>query len=162
MSSFDRVLELVNEKNNVTYPLTEESVTLVDMVVDSQSTHNTRVTMRSIPRQGYTGQVDLFYTRSNLSALGTIELVQEPAFGYEDMLGAINRMKGSQVAPDDFTNTGLPQIDTGIITTLILSAKASSLGWIGNTQIKILIGIPDSAPSFDDFWNNQIGPMFAQ
>jgi hypothetical protein len=162
MSSFDRVIELVNEKNNVTYALSDQTVSLVDMVPDPQSTHNTRVTMRSVPRGGYTGQVDLFYTRANLTALGTLELVQEQPFGFVEMLGIINRMKGSQVGPDDFTNTGLPAIDTGVITLLTLSAKDTSLGWIGNTQVTILIGLPAAAPDFDDFWKTQVGALFAQ
>lgn len=161
MSSFDRILELVNEKNIPTYTLNDTNVQLSNLVVDNpDNTHNTRVTMKSVPGGGYVGEVELFYTRANLSSLGALEFVQEPPFTYDQLLGLIARTKNANMGSDDFTNGTLPAMDTGVVTAFVLSAKSGSLGWLGNTQVKLLTGIPDEAPALYDFLMNNVATLF--
>lgn len=163
MSSFDRVIELVKEKNQPTYPLNPNSVSLNNVVVESSSTHNTRVTMRarSGTGGGYSGQVDLFYTRANLTALGEIAFWREQPYSYEEIFMLINQQKIAQMGPEDFTNDGLPVMENGVVTTFLLSATDGSLGWMGNTQVTLLQGIPATAPELNDFWTNEVGKLFA-
>lgn len=163
MSSFDRILEMVTEKNVPTYPLSDQNVTLNVPTVESASTHNTRVTMRAKAHigDGYTGQVDLFYTRVNLTTLGTLAFWREQPFIYEELFALINQAKVAQMGPEDFTNDGLPVMENGVTYKFILSAKDESLAWLGNTQVTLLQGIPAEAPGLNDFWTNQVAALFA-
>jgi hypothetical protein len=160
MSSFDRIVAMIYEKNRPTYPLVQGVVTIGEQVVEGASTHNTRAVMRAVHGRGYTGQVDLFYTRVNLTALGDLIFVREEQFSYDELLGLINYQKDAQMTADDFTNDGLPLVDNGVITNFILSAKSSSLVWLGNTQVTLLNGIPAEAPGLLDFWNNEAADLF--
>ena len=163
MSSFDRVIEMVYEKNRPTYPLNPNSVSLNDLTVEAAPTHNTRITMVARNRRdgGYSGQVDLFYTRVPLSALGRLAFWREEPYRYEDIFPLINQSKIAQMGPEDFTNEGLPPMERGVPVKFILSARDGSLAWLGNTQVELLIGVPAIAPAFDNFWKKEAGALFA-
>ncbi len=161
MSSFDRIMEMVRAKNIPAYPLVPSEVSLDNPAIDASSTHNTRVTMRAQAGSDYTGQVDLFYTRVSLTLLGVLELVQEQPFTYQDVLGIINQRKVAQMTPDDFTLSDIPVMETGVVTPFTLSAKDSSLVWLGNTQVTLLTGIPNEASGLSTFLNNDAAALFA-
>lgn len=161
MSSTDRILQMVKERNHPTYPLTLDTVALNDLALENNTAYNTRVTMRGKGGlTGYSGQVDLFYTRVSLTAMGTIELVREEQFTFEELLGTVNGIKNAQMTTNDFTNTDLPSIENGVVTTFTLSAQDSSLVWLGNTQVTVLNGIPATAPDLIDFINHHWAPLY--
>lgn len=163
MSSFDRIVEMVNEKNTPTYPINGGTVSLDNLVVENASTHNTRVTMRAKTgiNSGYRGQVDLFYTRVPLANLGLLGFWREQPYTYEEVLQLINRQKIAKMGPDDFTNDGLPLINNGEVVRFTLSARDDSLAWLGNTQITLLSGVPEKAPELNTFWGQELGALFA-
>lgn len=161
MSSFDRLTTMVEEKNHPTYPLTRDSIKYENVTVDPNAQWNTRVTMKAVAGSGYMGQVDLFYTRTNLTALGTLEFSQEAPFSLADMCVAINTAKIAQMTPEDLTNTSVPAMETGVPTSFIISASQNSLVWLGNTQITLLTGIPAKAPELSNFLNNLAAALFA-
>lgn len=160
MTSTTRVLAMVSAVNTPTYPLTTETVALTGLAVENASTHNTRVSMHGLPGRGYTGQVDLFYTRVLLSAMGELAFKQEAPFTYQGVLDLINQTKHAQVSLEDFTNSGLPEVENGTPKAFTLSADPSSFAWLGNTQVTLLAGIPESAPDFVDFINNTAATLF--
>jgi hypothetical protein len=163
MSSTDRILQMVVAKNHPTYPITPDTVALDGMLVDNANDHNTRVTMRSRgPQTGYSGQVDLFYTRVNLTAMGTIQAIQEAPFTIDSLLANINASKNAQMTAEDVTNTILPVTETGVPVTILLSASDDSLAWLGNTQVTILNGIPASAPDLFTFLTQTAASLFPQ
>lgn len=161
MSSFDRLVEMVKKVNTPSYPLTNQSVSFNAPSEDVSSTHNTRVSMQGLPQSFFTGQVDLFYTRVSLTLLGTLELAQEAPFTYAGVLGLINQQKNAQLSLVDFTIDDIPAMETGVITSFTLSATPESLVWLGNTQITLLTGIPNEAPSLLAFLNNDAAALFA-
>ncbi len=161
MSSFERIITMVNGVNVPTYPLTRESVLFIDVVVDPANKWNTRVVMKAAAGSDYTGQVELFYTRANLTELGVLELVSEPAFTLESLCDAINLVKTSQLTPIDLTNTEVPAMDTGIPTTFTISADDQSLVWLSNVQVSVVTGIPKEAHNLANFLNNQAPVLFA-
>lgn len=161
MSSFDRIVEMVNADNAPTYPLTRESVLFIDVVVDPAGQWNTRVTMKAMANSGYTGQVDLFYTRANLTALGTLEFVQEAPFTVESLCSTINAAKAAQMSPEDLTNTSIPAMETGVVTTFTISAAANSLVWLSNAEVSLLTGIPAESHNLSNFLNTTAPALFA-
>lgn len=160
MSSFDRLTEMVEEKNTPTYPLTRDSIRYVGVASDPSNQWNTRVTMQARPGSGYVGSVQLFYTRANLTALGTLEFSQEAPFTIAQLCEMINAEKASQMTAEDLSNTYIPQMETGVVTTLILGAAEDSLVWLGNTQVSLLTGIPAKAPDLSNFLNNVASGLF--
>lgn len=163
MSSTDRILQMVTERNHPTYPLTQDRVGLGGMLVENANDHNTRVTMRAKGgTTGYSGEVDLFYTRVGLSALGTVEVIQEEQFTIDTLLNAINALKIAQMTAEDVTNTEMPATETGVPLSFILSATDSSLAWLGNTQVTVLNGIPASAPALNTFLTQELAHLFPQ
>ncbi len=163
MSSVDRILEMVKERNHPTYPLTPQTVGLDGLTVENNVNYNTQVTMRSLGAStGYTGQVDLFYTRVGLDQLGDISLIQEEKFTLEDLLGSINTLKTAQMTPDDVTNAVMPDTETGVPLTFTLSAADSSLVWLGNVSVTVLNGIPASSPTLYNFLMQQAATLFPQ
>lgn len=161
MASTDRILKMVTERNHPTYPLTTSSVALNNLVIENAAEHNSRVTMRSRGAQtGYTGQVDLFYTRVSLSALGKLEYAQEAPYTLDSLLSVVNAEKSAQITSEDLTNGILPLIPNGVPTQVLLSAANSSLVWLGNVNVTILNGVPAIAPDFYNFWKNEAGPLF--
>ena len=161
MSSFDRITAMVEEKNHPSYPLTRDSIKYVNVVVDPTNQWNTRVTMQSKAGSSYTGQVELLYTRSNLTALGTLEFSQEAPFTIDQLCTAINAAKAAQISAEDLSNTSIPVMDTGVVTTFTISATTGSLVWLGNTQVSLLTGIPAKAPELSNFLNNLAADLFA-
>jgi hypothetical protein len=161
MSSTDRILQMVSERNHPTYPLTQDRVTVGAPLVEQASEYNTRATMRARgTASGYTGQVDLFYTRVSMTALGVVNVWQEAPFTVNDLMSKINIAKNAQMTADDVTNVTIPPIATGEITPVMLSAKDTSLVWLGNTQVNVLYGIPASAPDLFDFLDNHAAGLF--
>ena len=144
MSSFDRIIRMVEKKNTPTFPLTLATVILDGLTVEDSATHNTRVTMRARGvGHGYTGQVDLFYTRVNLSSLGVLSFSQELPFRLTEVLRRINVLTGADIGMEDITNTVDPTTRDGIPTSFILSARSDSLVWLGNVEVMLLTGVPD-------------------
>jgi hypothetical protein len=163
MSSTDRILQMVTERNHPTYPLTQERVGLSGMLVEHANDHNTRVTMRAKGgATGYSGEVDLFYTRVGLSALGVVEVIHEERLTIDTLLAAINVIKNAQMTAEDVTNTTMPDTETGVPLTFTLSATDSSLAWLGNTEVTVLNGIPASAPDLNMFLTQQLAHLFPQ
>jgi len=144
MSSFDRIIRMVQAKNTPTFPLTLATVILDGLTVEDATTHNTRVTMRARGTgHGYTGQVDLFYTRVNMTTLGSLSFSQEFQFTLRDLLKRINAKTGAELGMEDITNTVDPTTPDGVPTSLILSARSDSLVWVGNVEVTLLTGVPD-------------------
>lgn len=163
MASFDRLVTMIHKKNVVTYPLTRENVAFGNPAVDNEAQWNTRLNVHGIANKGYRGQVEVFYTRVSMTAMGRlIELVQEAPWTMDRVLQVINIKKTAQLTTDDLTNPYLPMIQTGEIVSFQMSAAASSLVWLGNTQIRLLHGIPERLDVLDEFLNTKAGLLFAK
>jgi len=161
MSSTDRILQMVTEKNRPTYPLTTERVALSGLLVENANDHNTRLTMRARGNNtGYTGQVDLFYTRVSLTALGALYIAREKPFSLAELLAAINVNKNAQITTEDITNVDVPPTETGVPLAFTLSAQDESMVWLGNTRVNILTGIPAAAPDLFTFLNKEASHLF--
>lgn len=162
MSSFDRVVELINQKNTPPYPLTDQNIAMQNVTVDPEAHWNTRVTIAAAPDHGYLGTVDVFYTRSPLSALGAnIDLVQEAPFTVQNIVDDINTQKTSQLTIDDFDQLTVPTMTTLTPALMQISAAVNSLGWLGNTQVTLVSGMPATQPALHSFLNIDLPAMYA-
>jgi hypothetical protein len=161
MSGFDRLVTMISKKNTLTYPLTRDNVAFGNPAVDNEYEWNTRLNVHGIANKGYRGQVEVFYTRVNMSAMGNvIELMQEDPWTVDSMLAAINRLKTAQITTADLSNAYLPMINSGEVASFQMSASLSSLVWLGNVQIRLLHGIPAKADELADFLNNRAAGLF--
>lgn len=162
MSSFDRLVDMIEEKNDLAIPLTRKNVEFNNLISDVSTEWNSRVTVRGLPEGEYAGHVQVFYTRVNLTVLGTpIELMQEEPFTVESMLQHINTSRDSRLTPVDLTLTEIPAMETGVIRTFTISADRESLAWLGNTRVSLLTGIPAEAKNLAVFLNTTLPGLFA-
>lgn len=161
MSSFDRIVDMINEKNTPAFPLSRANISFDNVTIDPEAKWNTRVTVNSKTSGEYVGSVNIYYTRTNLTELGSlIELSQEEPFSLQTICDVINTLKNCQINPEDLTLTQLPKIDNGVVTTLTFSASSYSLVWLGNTRVSLLSGIPKEAKNLDTFLNVTLPPLF--
>lgn len=162
MSSFDRLVDMIEEKNELAIPLTRNNISFENLTGDVETDWNSRVTVRAIQGQDYAGHVQVYYTRVNLTALGLpLEFMQEAPFTLQSLLDRINETKNAQMTPEDLTIAELPSMETGVVKTFTISASKSSLVWLGNTQVSLLTGIPAEAKGLATFLNVTLPALFA-
>jgi hypothetical protein len=163
MSSFDRIVDMIDEKNVLAFPLTRDNISLENLTSNPEKDWNTRVTVNSKRTGEYVGSVNIYYTRANLTELGSpLQFMQEEPFTLESLCEIINKTKNCQITKEDLTIDTLPDIESGMVVTFTLSASATSLVWLGNTQVNILTGIPSEAKNLDLFLNTTLPALFAK
>lgn len=163
MSSFDRIVDMIDEKNKPVFPLTRTNIAFENVTSDPEEKWNTRVTVSARPTGEYVGSVNIYYTRTNMIELGpTLEYMQEDLFTLQALCDIINKDKNCQMTPEDLTLTELPAMESGVVKTFALSAISTSLVWLGNVQVSLLSGVPNEAKNLATFINVTLPPMFAK
>jgi len=163
MSSFDRIVDMIDEKNTPVFPLTRANIAFENVTSDPEEKWNTRLTVTARPAGEYIGAVNIYYTRTNMIELGpTLEYMQEDPFTLQVLCDIINQDKTCQMTPEDLTLTELPAMENGVVKTFALSAVSTSLVWLGNVQVSLLSGIPKEADNLATFINVTLPPMFAE
>lgn len=162
MSSFDRLVDMIEQKNDLVIPLTRKNISFDNVLSDVSTDWNTRATVRALPEGEYASYVQVYYTRVHLTVLGVpIELMQEAPYTLESMLAQINATRSSQLTAEDLTLTEIPAMETGVVKTFTVSANTESLAWLGNTRISLLTGIPAEARNLATFVNKTLPKLFA-
>jgi hypothetical protein len=149
------LLELINYDNNTN--LTLDMVSLSVPLSVSGGARNTKVTVTAKPGSPYADNQDVFYNRINLSALGTLEFLSELPYDAPGLLAAINAEKGAYLYASDLEEFELsPVIQLGELKTFNLSAKPTSIRWIGTTPLSMVCGLPNNLSDFHVLMNTTL------
>lgn len=143
MNSIDRLFEALNTENPPPFPFAADTITLSAPEAVVGEGYNTKVVVSAMPNSGYYGSVSVYYTRIDLSALGSgLGLESDIPFTEESFLAALNQARQSWVTESDLETVKLPFQQAGVVLTVPLRAKSEAYGWTGENTISIIIGMP--------------------
>lgn len=142
----DSILSYANTLNGTSFKVgdvTFSNPQVVNGTWREQATaKNSAVRLVGVPAKGYQGRQVLLYDRLNVASLANIPgfrvLADQPATVH-DLLENIQLYTGVQFSVDDLEDTPV-FIDTDSKRKAVLTAKTTSLGWIGSLQVEVLQG----------------------
>ena len=142
----DSILSYVNAKNGTSFAVGDVTFSSPQVVTGSwreQATDkNTAVRLVGVDAKGYQGRQIVLYDRLDIAGLAHIPgfrvLAEEPATVH-DLLENIALYTGVRFNADDLEDTAV-FIDTDSKRKAVLSAKPTSLGWIGSLQVEVGLG----------------------
>jgi hypothetical protein len=166
VTATDKILERASaEQVLLPYPLTSANVTLSAPQTVSVGGRDARVTITALTDQGFLGSVEVTYSRLNLatallvvvdSTPETLGLVSEEPFTPQSLVDAINAELGTFLRLFDLETIVIPEMETGIITPITLTARSTSLGWRGTGTVEVATGIPFNAQLFHTLINTAL------
>lgn len=143
MIHFDAIVDLINKNNTLYHPLTVNKLTPSLPQVAVNSTKNTVLTISAVFGSGYTGSVDVYYNRIDLSQLGSaVEVSSEEAFTVDSFLQAMIDKYGLSIVSEDLLPYDVSAIQTLEETTVTLTAHPCSLMWKGTIGVSTAVGLP--------------------
>ncbi len=149
MSIIDQLIALINSANVsehpslLTDPLTIDQVSISNPTPDAGLTWDTKVTVSALPNSEYSGQVDVFYNRIDLSAIGTdLGFMSETPFTADTVVSILNAMGNVALLDTDMGEFTIPNMNVGDIETVVLVANPDSLAWKGTVTVSLLFGLP--------------------
>jgi hypothetical protein len=86
----------------------------------------------------------------------TLGLVSEEPFTPQSLVDAINAELGTFLRLFDLETIVIPEMETGIITPITLTARSTSLGWRGTGTVEVATGIPFNAQLFHTLINTAL------
>lgn len=146
-SSVDSLLGYINEKNPgqvlTAADLTFSAPKLVAGTWREANTQrNTAVRIMGVPSGKYGGRQVITYDRLNLASLASIPGFQVRATSAQtvhDLIPNLRYYNGLRFTTDDLENTPITQDESGK-RIAVLSAKPTSIGWVGNVQLEVKAG----------------------
>ena len=146
LSSYDRLLALINASNPNDVLFDNTNIQFSDPIADNGTGWNTTITVSAIPNSIYEGNVEMHYTRIDISQIGTgLWLFSDIEFTVENIADILNATKNTFLLPEDFGAMNIPSMRTGDIETVTLTTNPKSLGWIGDVDVKLIMGFPGIA-----------------
>ena len=125
---------LLNARVSPSVPFSPQNTELVNVVADSGATWNSRMTLRALPGQGYSGSTPVLYRRIDLAAMGLPEFSLGQVTSHQAMLDALNSRYGSWLTMSDIDVDAIGT-DEGIDQTITMTARPNNFAWIGTVQI---------------------------
>ncbi len=147
------LLELINYDNGTA--ITSDMVTFSEPQPVIEGERNTVITVSAAEGSPFEmGSQDLFYNRIALPALGALAFLSEDLFNAQTLLAAINSEKLAYLYLTDLEDFDLPQeLDVGEIHTFNLTARPSSIRWMGEASIEISVGLPNNIDVLGNLFN---------
>ena len=144
MTTISKLLELVNTGNPLSIPLTSDIVSFSDPVINYGVNWNTQITITANPGYYYTGSVNVFYKRIDLSVLNKISLLSDVPFTPEIIVSILKNIYNADVVINDFIPIDIPNLNNvGDTGTVVIEADSKSIGWNGkNDKVDLLFGLP--------------------
>lgn len=143
MNSIDQLFQALNTENPPPFPFTPESVRISPPEAVEGEGYNTKIIVSALPESGYYGSVPVYYSRIDLTNLGSgLGLESDIPFTKESFLAALNQARQSWVAESELEGLDLPFQQNGVVLTVPLAARSEAYGWTGSNTISILIGMP--------------------
>lgn len=144
----DDLLALINTSNSISPALKLTDITWSNPQVvtgtwrEQTTTKNTAVRVIADPASMFQGNVPQLYDRLQLSALANFAgfriMAPATALKVHDLLRNIEYTTGVRFTTDDLENTDITTEDGKRYA--VLSAKPTSLGWLGNLRMEVLQG----------------------
>lgn len=136
VTSAEKIMTLINSQVvDPPAPITSETVTFENPIADENSEWNTLLTVKAVPEGGYKGEAIVKYKRIDLSELGNpVEIYLSGEVTLENVCIYLNSYLDAEITPDDIIGFISPGEDGGDVP---VSALAESLGWRGNTVLRI-------------------------
>lgn len=113
----------------------------------------------------YSGLVYINYNQFDLSTITTdengIQLMSEAPFTPQSIVEMIAEQYSVPLTLEDLETFTAPSMNVGDITTITLSAQATSLRWTGSVSIALLYGVPENLQSLHQLVANVMpAPMY--
>jgi hypothetical protein len=157
MAIIDQLVALINSANSRRAQLTAEQIVFSNPIPDVGPSWDTKVTVTAVPKSGYIGQVEVFYNRIQLSAMGSgLSLISESPFTIESIASVLSETRNAFLLDTDMQDFVISNMNVGDIRTVILKAKHDSLGWEGSLTITLLFGLPSNIGSLHTLMNNTL------
>lgn len=139
-TSTGKLIETLNELNLPPKTFTEINLELDSpSPIDGEAAGRTRLLVKSVPGRGYYNDVQITYNRINLpdaiTADADIRSIND--FTVDSIIGLINNSFGLFLTADDLDDFTPPTLGQDESTTLIISAKAGSRGFVGSVEITL-------------------------
>lgn len=142
-----KIFDALTAENRPPIPLNDDTVTFsLPVAVDyipgtgDEDYWNTKITVTARPGSGYTGSVDIFYTRLDLKLFDNGSLVfNEYPYTPEALVAVLNRLHQSYLTVDDLETievVSTPKVGSNVFT-LLLRAREDSLAWIGDVTLQV-------------------------
>ena len=145
MINTSTLLGLINQANPSSPVLSLNDVTFGFPQSDIGANYNTKITVSSVPGSGYFGTVDVFYHRIDLTELGQyLKVLSEEPFTSDLIIQSIGRNRVADLDVRDFEALTIPDLQIGDYGTITLTAEPKSLGWVGTTEVSLVLGLPEN------------------
>lgn len=145
MSSVDRMIVILNESQQPPIEFTNINLAFQTPEVDTPpegQDWNTKLVLQGVLGRGYYGTAPVFYRRIPLSQLGSIEVRSDSGFTDAMIIDMINNLLGTSIGYDEIEPMTIPEIAVEESSVITITAKSTSLGWIGDTDITLYHGRP--------------------
>lgn len=140
-TSQEKLLQLLNEKNLPYRPFDPVNLVLDQMgPSDEHENANTKIVATGVPGRGYSGSVEVWYSRLSLIAFEGILIRDENFFTPQTLLDEINKRLEVEIFLDDLEPFTVPQIDDGNPHNVTLVAKPDSGGWLDSCTLQVQKG----------------------
>ncbi|MFL9998855.1 DUF7941 domain-family protein [Paraburkholderia sediminicola] len=138
MDSTERLIELLNSRNEVPLLLTRSAVEFVDVTPVTSGPYNTVATMQPIPGSSWTDSVVVHWNRVDLAKiLDGSGLLSDNDLTPQEVVDKINANWVTWLTLDDLESFSPPDTSDMEIHDLMLKARADSLGWFGTVTMAV-------------------------
>jgi hypothetical protein len=140
MDSKEKLLDLINDLNQPQRELNDINVRFTGIVPADES-GATVLTVAGVPGRGYSGQVDLTYSRLNLTEILDGKTVRTPDPQTPDsFLELVNNAYNLFLTAIDVGEITIPELGEGEYAQLTLEASPDSLGFVGVATVRFEFG----------------------
>lgn len=143
------ILQLVNEANQLRYPLTIDNVSLnLPTVKDKDSPRNTGIVIDAVPDKGYKGKVEVLFDRHDLPVLFeeagmTPSIRSNETITAELIIELLNIKYGFYLEAQDLEEIKIPEFEELETTQSIeIVVKENSWNWVGTITLETTFGNP--------------------
>ena len=159
MGQYDQLLALLNRDNPSDTPFTADNVTFSNLSVNTTNNRNTKITVNEVPGAGFIGTIDVYYNRIDFQELDSnVWLFSDVPFTSDITINLLNTFRNCVfLQASDVQPLVIPGMRVGDIVVMGLVANATSINWIGQTQLSLFMGFPVIA----DFLNQLVNINFA-
>lgn len=141
--SLEMLIDSVNRLNNLTLRVQDYTFSNLTAIPNPTGRINTNITITALPNTKYAGPVTVGYERLELSSLEAQVDLTVPVHDItssSQILEALNKRFGTVFTSGDIATRTLTAEERTIPGEIVLTAAASSLGWIGSMTVKTRLG----------------------
>lgn len=152
MLNQDQILAAIITKNPEASVLDNSEVVFSLPTANNDVLRNTKITISAADGSPFSGSVEVFYHRINLSELGDIDVQSATIFTPANIVASINAQFNTELTLADIETFTIPSMKIeGDVSEITITAKTNALGWLGSTDIFLGLNIPPNMNAFNEF-----------